>query len=417
MARAKPIRGLKCDGAADAGARIVLMSRMREMILLRDAAFDWSDVEGVHAMRVASRRLRSALRDFREVFPKNKLALLEKEGKTIAGSLGGVRDEDVALIALEKLRATAPPHAVAGIGILIAERIARRDRARSALVVALTPKRLSGLSQLFAYTLTSLTSDENPSGQTATIDELPIEVALKDTVHKPEHSFRNLGISRIGKQFRRLQNDAVCLYNPLASEPLHELRIEAKRLRYALELFGVCWRRKLDSFAQDIAELQGALGDLHDSDEWISELERKLTRLHKNTHAGKSKRARKNKNAESIHVEPDSLQESGVAANDTALEVASLWLLDHFVKERTKHYRHALDLWSSWQESKFSERLAAVLNAEHTRPVAAVVAAPRPRTRRSTSVRKQSNIPKPDELAANLSVIGETDDAPRDAAQ
>ena len=391
MARAKPIRGLKCDAAANAGARLVLMSRMREMISLRDKAFDWSDVEGVHAMRVASRRLRSALRDFREVFPKNKLTLLAKEGKTIADSLGRVRDEDVALIALEKLHATVLPHVTAGIGLLIAERVARRDRARAALVVALTPNRLSGLAQLFGYTLTNLATEESAPFEPNATGELPTVETITDATQKAECSFRNLGISRVGKQFRRLQKDAICLYNPLASEPLHELRIEAKRLRYALELFGVCWRRKLDPFAQDIAELQGALGDLHDSDEWIGELEGKLTRLHKNTHTGKNKRARKNKNAESIHAENDSSQEVANAANDTVLEVASLWLLDHFVKERTKHYRRALDLWSSWQESNFALRLDAVLNsAAQSRP--SVAATPRPRTRPTKRAQKQSDV-------------------------
>jgi CHAD domain-containing protein len=391
MARAKPIRGLKCDAPVDHGARLVLMSRMREMISLRDKAFDWSDVEGVHAMRVASRRLRSALRDFREVFPKNKLTLLAKEGKTIADSLGSVRDEDVALIALEKLRATVPPHVTAGINLLIAERVARRDRARAALVVALTPNRLSGLAQLFGYTLTNLATEDGEPIETDASVELPVVETNTGASPKAEPSFRHLGISRIGKQFRRLQKDAICLYNPLAGEPLHELRIEAKRLRYALELFGVCWRRKLDPFAQDIAELQGALGDLHDSDEWIGELERKLTRLHKKTHTGKSRRARKNRNAESIHAENDSSQSIANAADDTALEVASLWLLDHFVKERTKHYRRALDLWSSWQESNFALRLDAVLNAagQSRTPVSA---APRPRTRSTKKAQKQSDV-------------------------
>ena len=65
MARARKIKGIDCSGATGDGIRLVLDGRFSEMSRFRDAALNWNDPEGVHSMRVASRRLRSALRDIR----------------------------------------------------------------------------------------------------------------------------------------------------------------------------------------------------------------------------------------------------------------------------------------------------------------------------------------------------------------
>ena len=81
---------------------MVLATRFQEMQGFHDAALDFSDPEGVHSMRVASRRLRSALRDFMPYIRRRDLTSLLKQTKSIAAALGEVRDQDVAIEALEK---------------------------------------------------------------------------------------------------------------------------------------------------------------------------------------------------------------------------------------------------------------------------------------------------------------------------
>jgi hypothetical protein len=98
------------------------------MFDLRATALRWEDIEGVHRMRVASRRLRSALRDFDDFIegrgvPHRRLI-------DVAGALGEVRDQDVAIAALEKVRKKASGDVAEGIGLLIGERDALRARAR-----------------------------------------------------------------------------------------------------------------------------------------------------------------------------------------------------------------------------------------------------------------------------------------------
>ena len=46
------------------------------------------------------------------------------------------------------------------------------------------------------------------------------------------------------------------IYEPFVDEPLHELRIAAKRLRYAVELYTACWGERIVPFADGIAEIQ-----------------------------------------------------------------------------------------------------------------------------------------------------------------
>ena len=73
MAKPGQIAGIDCDASAAGGIRLVLMFRLEEMCALRDEALDYGNPEGVHDMRVASRRLRSALRDFMPYLSKRQI--------------------------------------------------------------------------------------------------------------------------------------------------------------------------------------------------------------------------------------------------------------------------------------------------------------------------------------------------------
>lgn len=88
MARAAKIENLNCDADAAHNARLIVESRFREMWELREAALHWDDSEGVHDMRVASRRLRSALHDFASHLPQLKVRKLQKKHARHRGGAG-----------------------------------------------------------------------------------------------------------------------------------------------------------------------------------------------------------------------------------------------------------------------------------------------------------------------------------------
>jgi hypothetical protein len=96
------------------------------------AALDGVDIEGVHDVRVASRRLRAAMDTAAPVFPQGWYRPLHRAAKEITGALGEVRDRDVLLEALRADREAAPLAEHPGIDRLIdrieGERIEARAR-------------------------------------------------------------------------------------------------------------------------------------------------------------------------------------------------------------------------------------------------------------------------------------------------
>lgn len=94
------------------------------------AALEGTDIEGVHDVRVASRRLRAAMDIASPAFPRSWYKPLHRAAKEITGALGEVRDRDVLLAALGAERDAAVPAERPGIERLMArvdqERIAAR---------------------------------------------------------------------------------------------------------------------------------------------------------------------------------------------------------------------------------------------------------------------------------------------------
>ena len=113
-------------------------SAMRELIAARwgdvwravPIALAGEDIEGVHDVRVASRRLRAAMDVAADCFPGSWYRPLHRAAKEITAALGEVRDRDVLLEALGTERKAAAPAERPGVERLIArverERIVAR---------------------------------------------------------------------------------------------------------------------------------------------------------------------------------------------------------------------------------------------------------------------------------------------------
>src|ERR671931_1197145 len=105
MAKARPVEGLRSEDAyATAAAKIVAV-RAREVADHSQNVLDVADIERVHDMRVATRRLRAALEIFEPCFPKRQHGEALREVKAIADALGERRDRDVTVAALEEFGA------------------------------------------------------------------------------------------------------------------------------------------------------------------------------------------------------------------------------------------------------------------------------------------------------------------------
>jgi CHAD domain-containing protein len=98
------------------------------------AAIAGDDIEGVHDVRVASRRLRAAMDVAVDCFPAEWYRPLHKTAKEITSALGEVRDRDVILESLQAERESAAPEEWPGIDRVIARIERERGAARAAMI-------------------------------------------------------------------------------------------------------------------------------------------------------------------------------------------------------------------------------------------------------------------------------------------
>jgi CHAD domain-containing protein len=102
MAKPKSIPDLSADDPyAEAAAKIVEI-RAGELIEHAQGVLDTGDIERVHDMRVASRRLRAALEICEPCFPERPFRQTLRDVKRLADALGERRDRDVAIVSLER---------------------------------------------------------------------------------------------------------------------------------------------------------------------------------------------------------------------------------------------------------------------------------------------------------------------------
>lgn len=213
---------------------------------------------GVHQARVSTRRLRSDLRTLHPVLDAAWADGLRADLAHLARALGAVRDTDVLLG-----RLTADAEALghdADAGRALLRRLVReRDVARTRLVADL---------QAPAYA--------------ALLDRL-VDAARSPRV-LPEHADRPAAEVLpllVQRPWRRLRRDVAALGRHPHPDELHEVRIRAKRARYAAEAAGLLLPAAA-AHARALAAVTDALGDHHDAavaEAWLrSAVDRGVTR-------------------------------------------------------------------------------------------------------------------------------------------
>jgi CHAD domain-containing protein len=142
MAKAREVKDLRCEEPFAVAAARVVEVRADELLEHSDGVLDTEDIERVHDMRVASRRLRAAMEVFEPCFPRKRFRSTLKEVKAIADALGERRDRDVSIAALEKFREDLTAGDKHGVGVLVGRLREEQALANDRLVQFVEPKRL-----------------------------------------------------------------------------------------------------------------------------------------------------------------------------------------------------------------------------------------------------------------------------------
>jgi CHAD domain-containing protein len=207
-----------------------------------------ADPEGVHQMRVALRRLRSALVLFRPFVPAEQYDWLNTEVKWLAGSLGDARDWDAYTAALLAPVRSSLPDAEELQALAAAVETAQR-RSYSAAQKAVDSVRYTILLlRLQGWLEARAWHNQDVSEETAALFRPVADLADKLL------SKRHRSVCKRGRHF-----------STLAPEERHEVRKALKKLRYSVEFFHNLYAgKRLKQYLERLEALQDDLGHLND---------------------------------------------------------------------------------------------------------------------------------------------------------
>ncbi len=260
------------------------------------------DVERVHDLRVASRRLRTAVRMFGACWRAARK--WDKKIGRLTHVLGAARDLDVQTESLARFLGGRTGRSRAGlVGLL--HRLqqdgrAARKRARRDIEQFIR----SGLCERIAARIDKPDSKPSPRAQAA---------------------------RAVRQHLRDVEKHESCLAHPKAVGRLHKMRIACKHLRYTLEVPALLYENKLTPYIDAARKAQTLLGQVHDCDVWDGMLCRFLPSR------GKS-------------PAPE-----GIAA-----------LIQERAHERHKAFGRFVQFWQELQQTKFWNGLMATITSPPT---------------------------------------------------
>lgn len=236
--------GLRPTDTMRAAAGKVLRFHFERMLQHQPGTRLGKDSEELHDMRVATRRMRSALQFFAPYVHGALVTTCNDGLRKLARVLGDVRDMDVAIENAYAYLADLPSSETCDLDPLLrAWRVNRRGPRRYMLRYFHSRGYQNLLHDMEALL------DSLQSGQAAT--------SKHDTLNRVAPRFLHVRWQIVHAYDAVLENAPV--------ELLHALRIDCKRLRYGLEFFREVLPNKVVAIIPEVVALQDHLGELHDA--------------------------------------------------------------------------------------------------------------------------------------------------------
>ncbi len=234
------------DSLAEAG-RKVLSFHFGRMLAHESGTRRGDDIEALHDMRVATRRMRAAFRVFDGGFRRKTINPLLAGLRDTARALGPVRDLDVFIDKLQQYQQFLPENEQAGLQLLLEAWAAKRECARREMLAYLESKKY----RRFKKDLLKFVSTAG-AGAKATSEDKPYQL-------------RYLVPGLIYERFEAVHAYETRL-ETATPDTLHQLRITFKQLRYAVEFFAEILGEEGQRVIEAVKMLQDHLGELNDAE-------------------------------------------------------------------------------------------------------------------------------------------------------
>ncbi len=242
MTAAAPARLSSLAPSADEPAVKVAAGAIEAQLAAMRAEHDRAiagDIEPIHRLRVATRRLRAALRLLREAAPGDEVESTDDELTWICGAIGAVRDLDVMALQIEQRATRLERDFIRALAPLSGTIRAKRALEQERLVAALKSERYRGLVKRLGRVAPAPTRDSVTLG------------AIAARLVRP--------------QMRAMLRAGADLDESSPPDALHRLRVRAKKLRYALEPLRVVGGKPARRMLRRLERLQERVGMYHDA--------------------------------------------------------------------------------------------------------------------------------------------------------
>jgi CHAD domain-containing protein/HD-GYP domain-containing protein (c-di-GMP phosphodiesterase class II) len=235
------------DPMSEAGRKIIWFHFLR-MLRHEPGTRLGQDIEELHDMRVATRRMRAAIRVFGDFFEPQALAPFKKGLRRIARTLGPVRDLDVFEEKAGHYLKSLPEEARDSLDPLLDAWHAEREATREKMSAFLDSNRYKKLKRELA----DLAQTEGAGARVMPQD------------HPVPYLVRHVAPRLIYERYEQVRAYETVL-DEAQITTLHALRIDCKYLRYTLEFLREVLGPEVEDVIKEIKAMQDHLGDLNDA--------------------------------------------------------------------------------------------------------------------------------------------------------
>jgi CHAD domain-containing protein len=229
--------------------RKVFAHYFARMLVQEDAVRQQMAVDPVHDMRVAIRRLRSALAMFAPFYRRRAIRPYRQALEKVARALGDVRDLDVLWLRMGEYLETLPVDSRSELDMLAQDWQGQLDAARARLIRTLDSHRYTRFVDDFAAFVSTPQRDAIDMTGGARPEPYLVRHVVPRVIYERYTTVRAYETALAGASLTTY----------------HRLRIEAKRLRYALEAFEEALGPDVRNVIGSAKKLQDHLGNLQDA--------------------------------------------------------------------------------------------------------------------------------------------------------
>jgi CHAD domain-containing protein len=287
------------------------------------------DIEFIHRARVASRRLRSALKMFPDCFSRKTMKRWRKQIRRVTEGLGAARDKDVQIDFLcGILSAVTDKSCFPGIVRLLAQLEHERDLLQPTVVKAVdglvARKALDEMQTMTKAVLTGMKGSESKGLEPSDYSDFTRAQTRRHILSRLE--------------------EMLCCQDSLENmddrHRHHAMRIAAKRLRYTVEIAKPVYGPALDEIVAAIKRVQTLLGDIHDGDVWLEHLD---------AYAADQRR--------------QTIASAGRAARFARLEAGINYLRQERRCHRQQVFQEMVDYWRQLRQQGFWDNLVRLVES------------------------------------------------------